>query len=82
MTKATAAYSDEIIPVGAVILCSTAMADALEITDYRYEILSSAGTLWDINNSIPSVFKPHEAASQQSGPGKVYQLISMLAGDG
>ena len=28
-TKGTAGYGDEIIPVGAVILCSTAIADGL-----------------------------------------------------
>lgn len=45
LTKATAAYGDEIIPVGAVILCSTATAGALKIMDYRCEIHSSAGAL-------------------------------------
>lgn len=42
------------IPVGAVIRCSTATADTLKMKDYRFEIRSAA-TFQDINKSIPAI---------------------------
>lgn len=73
---AAAAYGGWMIPVGAVILWSTATADTLKIMDYCSGI-HGAATFQDINKSIPTI----SAWAASRGPGKGSEERYVLAGD-
>lgn len=72
-----AAYSGWKIPVGAVILWSTATADTLKIRDYCSGI-HGAATFQYINKSIPTI----SAWGALWGRGKGSEERCVLAGDG
>lgn len=74
---AAAADSGWMIPVGAVILWSTATADTLKIRDYCSGI-HGAVTFQDINKSIPTI----SAWAASRGPEKGSGERCVLAGDG